>query len=119
MTAFTGLPGRIVPMQFGGFTFSCNLCPRITSAFDEVPKVPHCYGERRAVKLFLLHLEEDHPENAPTPDGCAYCGIDERIHAHSYVAGYRGHYYVAPPSKVRLRRMRARRRAAAPSEPAA
>jgi hypothetical protein len=116
MTAFTRLPGRIVPMDYGpGFTFSCHACPPMRSVFDVIPKKPHAWGERRAVKQFLIHLAEEHPEQAPTPDGCAYCGADKRTHAHSYTAGYGGHFYVAPTSKVRLRRMQARRRAASPA----
>ncbi|MGW8431634.1 hypothetical protein ACWGJ9_11125 [Curtobacterium citreum] len=117
---FSHLPGRIVPVDYGpGFTFTCRLCPPLASAFDVVPKKPHAWGERRAVKQFLIHLEEDHPADAPTPDGCAYCGEEQRTHAMSHVTGYGAHRYVAPTSQVRLRRMRARRQAASPSNPAA
>ncbi len=112
---FTHLPGRIIPIDYGpGYTFSCRHCPKLTSAFDVIPKKPHAWGERRAVKQFLIHLAEEHPEQAPTPDGCAYCGVEQRSHGRWYVAGYGEHTYCAPTAKVRLARMRARRRAASP-----
>ena len=111
---FHYLPGRIVPAEFGGgYTVSCHVCLRaMKSALDVVAPMPWRLTEKEATDAFLDHMAEVHPEQAPNPNGCRYCGQDRGIHGSSYIAGYGGHFYTPPTDAQRLSRMRSRRAAA-------
>lgn len=45
----------------------------------------------------------------PAPNGCRWCGIDERAHARQWVEDAGWHAWAAPTGEQRKARMRARR----------
>ncbi|PBC69670.1 hypothetical protein BX265_7008 [Streptomyces sp. TLI_235] len=47
----------------------------------------------------------------PTPNGCRWCGIAERVHARQWVEGAGWHAWAAPTAEQRKARMKARRAA--------
>jgi hypothetical protein len=47
----------------------------------------------------------------PAPNGCRWCGIDERVHARQWVEEAGWHAWASPTSEQRKARMKARRTA--------
>lgn len=48
-------------------------------------------------------------ENAPTPDGCRWCGVDAQEHAQRWKPPVGWHKWERPTPAQRLARMHARR----------
>lgn len=48
--------------------------------------------------------------NAPTPDGCRWCGRGRALHGYRWSPDVGGHRWTMPTDAQRLERMRARRK---------
>lgn len=46
---------------------------------------------------------------APSPDGCRWCGVAQRSHGQRWAASKEWHSYTSPTVAQRLARMKARR----------
>jgi len=107
MTEYVNPNGRVIPAPSGeGHVYSCHDC--LSAGLQESQQEPFA-GQYDAWAAFMQHTLDVHPALAPTPDGCAHCGVARHHHAHSYTAGVGGHFWTPPTDALRLARMVARR----------
>lgn len=68
------------------------------------------YGEGHLVQKDKMSTVIRYKE-APTPNGCRYCGYEQRAHGNCWVRSVGWHFWVEPTNAQRLARMKARMKA--------
>lgn len=65
-------------------------------------------GSWRYAMAAAVHYQVRHA-TAPAPNGCRWCGVEQRSHGQRWTRGAGLHTWTTPTSQQRLARMRSRR----------